>query len=138
MTEPRKRRWFQFSLRTLLIGVTLLGVACGYVAWQAKIVRGREAILKHLIDGGGGYFRVSIGPSGHKTYSVCGDVPIPENGKWLVPSHEYEPPSWIRRWLGDECICAIWLPESFTAADVCNVADYFPEAGIGQRSKQSK
>jgi hypothetical protein len=30
-TEPlkRERRWYQFSLRTLLIGVTLLAVACG-------------------------------------------------------------------------------------------------------------
>jgi hypothetical protein len=37
-TEPpnadppkRKRRWFQFSLRSLMIGVTLLAVVCGYV-----------------------------------------------------------------------------------------------------------
>jgi hypothetical protein len=31
--EPpkRRRRRFQFRLRTLLIGVTLLGVDCGYV-----------------------------------------------------------------------------------------------------------
>ncbi len=25
----RKRRWFQFSLRTLLIGVTIFSVSCG-------------------------------------------------------------------------------------------------------------
>jgi hypothetical protein len=41
----RKRRWFQFSLRTLLIVVTLLCVACGYVGWQAKIVRDRRELL---------------------------------------------------------------------------------------------
>ena len=31
-TEPpkRKRRWFQFRLRTLLIGVTLLAAACPF------------------------------------------------------------------------------------------------------------
>jgi hypothetical protein len=28
----RRMRWYQFSLRTLLIGVTLVAVACGYVA----------------------------------------------------------------------------------------------------------
>jgi hypothetical protein len=39
----RKRRWFQFSLRTLMIGVTVLAVPCGYVGWQAKIVRERTA-----------------------------------------------------------------------------------------------
>ena len=32
MIEPkRKRRWFQFSLRSLMIGVTLMAVVCGYV-----------------------------------------------------------------------------------------------------------
>jgi hypothetical protein len=35
----RKRRWFQFSLRSLLIGVALLSIPCAYVGWQAKIVR---------------------------------------------------------------------------------------------------
>ncbi len=46
--EPkRKRRWFQFSLRTLMIGVTLLAVACGYVGWEAKIVKEREEFLEN-------------------------------------------------------------------------------------------
>jgi hypothetical protein len=33
-TEPPKprRRWFQFRLRTLLIGMLLVGAACGYVS----------------------------------------------------------------------------------------------------------
>ncbi len=40
----RKRRWFQFSLRTLMIGVTLFCVVVGgYVGWQVKIVKEREA-----------------------------------------------------------------------------------------------
>jgi hypothetical protein len=44
--EPkRKRRWFQFSLRTLLIGVTLLAVACGYVAKEAKTAWQRQSFL---------------------------------------------------------------------------------------------
>jgi hypothetical protein len=51
-TEPtnaflpkRKRRCFQFSLRTLMIGVTLLAIARGYVASQAQVVRDRRAFL---------------------------------------------------------------------------------------------
>ena len=36
---------FQFSLRTLMIGVTLLAVPCAFVGWQAKIVRERKAWL---------------------------------------------------------------------------------------------
>ena len=41
--EPpkRKRRWFQFSLRTLMIGVTLLAVPLGLAAAS----RGRSGIL---------------------------------------------------------------------------------------------
>ena len=49
--EPpkRKRRWFQFSLRTLLIGVALLAVACAHVAHEAKIVRERRNwLVAHL------------------------------------------------------------------------------------------
>jgi hypothetical protein len=41
-----KRRWFQFRLRSLLIGVTLAAIPCGYVGWQAKIVRDRKAFLQ--------------------------------------------------------------------------------------------
>jgi hypothetical protein len=43
----RKRRWLQFSLRTLMIAVALLAVPLGYVGWQAKIVRERNAYLRN-------------------------------------------------------------------------------------------
>ena len=56
-TEPTKvalpsakRRWFQFSMRTLLIVVTLLAVACAYVGWQAKIVRERRDELAICLE----------------------------------------------------------------------------------------
>ena len=53
----RKRRWFQFSLRTLMIAVTLLAVPCAYVGWQVKIVRDRKATVHEVAemngDGGG-------------------------------------------------------------------------------------
>ncbi len=44
--QPPPRRRFQFRLRTLLIGVTLLALPMGYVGWQVKIVRERKAIFK--------------------------------------------------------------------------------------------
>jgi hypothetical protein len=41
--EPkRKRRWFQFSLRSLLIGVTLLAVACWVIVDRTRLIRERE------------------------------------------------------------------------------------------------
>ena len=43
--EPpkRKRRWFQFSLRTLLIGVTLLAILCPAATW---VVRDRQRLIR--------------------------------------------------------------------------------------------
>ncbi len=35
----RRRRWFQFSLRTLLSLVTLLAAACAYFGWQERIAK---------------------------------------------------------------------------------------------------
>ena len=47
----RNRLWFQFSLRTLLIGVTFFClVVGGYVDWQAKIVRERRAEFNRTVD----------------------------------------------------------------------------------------
>ena len=39
--EPptRKRRWFQFRLRTLLIGVTLVAMRCWAVVNRQKLIR---------------------------------------------------------------------------------------------------
>ena len=50
------RRWFRirFSLRTLLIVVTLAGTVCGgYIASQASIVRQRKAMLQKIFQDGG-------------------------------------------------------------------------------------
>ena len=43
--EPakRKRRWFQFSLRSLLIGVTLLAILCPAATW---VVRDRQRLIR--------------------------------------------------------------------------------------------
>jgi hypothetical protein len=44
-TNPRRR--FQFSLRTLLIGVTLLAVACWVIVDRQRLIRERDdAVLK--------------------------------------------------------------------------------------------
>ncbi len=48
MTAPPKRRWYQFSLRTLLIGVTLLAVACGWAVDHVRLVRERDEAASDL------------------------------------------------------------------------------------------
>ncbi len=49
-TEPkRKRRWFQFSLRSLLVGVTLFCVVVGWILNQANVVWERQSLLKRAL-----------------------------------------------------------------------------------------
>jgi hypothetical protein len=52
-SPKRKRRWFQFSLRTLLIGVVIIAIACGWLG--SKIERKRKELdaVKAIIDVGG-------------------------------------------------------------------------------------
>jgi hypothetical protein len=67
--QPSRRRRFQFRLRTLMIVVTLLAVPCGYIGWQARIVRERRDLLasqfvKSSINDGNGsmsWIRRSLG-----------------------------------------------------------------------------
>jgi hypothetical protein len=76
--KPR-RRWFQFRLRTLLVGIVLSAIPCAYVGWQAKMVAARKAMPDEVQD----KFIV---------YATLGD-----DSK--IPA--------IRRWLGDHAVAAI-------------------------------
>lgn len=56
VTEKRKRRWYQFSLRTLLIAVLLLSLAFGWLAARMERARGRETVDAIRRLGGSVYF----------------------------------------------------------------------------------
>ena len=104
--EPpkRKRRRFQFRLRTLLIGVTLLAVFCGYVGWQAKIVRERRTELTRVVD-----------------MRLVGIEDDDEDG--AIP--------WIRHTLGDERVSSIRLVVGTDPAELDRLRVLFPEAKVG-------
>ena len=89
----RKRRWFQFSLRTLLIFTAIVAIPCAYVGWQARFVRQRRAMLSAVIDSGGGY-RSFLPKEG--THDFIGDVELDE-------------PPFLRRCFGDETITNVWI-----------------------------
>ncbi len=120
--EPpkRKRRWFQFHLRTLLIVVTLLAAPLGYVGWQAKIVRERHDLLKRLVGMGG----LSINAEQAERLSGSGLAAqeIAHRPATQVP--------WIRRLLGDETIAFLVLPSRLNGPDVEEIIDAFPEAAV--------
>jgi hypothetical protein len=81
----RKLRWFQFSLRTLLVFVTLVALACSWLAVKMKQEkRQREAVAAIQKLGG------------HVEYDWQRDA----NGNPL-PDPQPPGPAWLRRVLGD-------------------------------------
>jgi hypothetical protein len=104
-----KRRWYQFSLRTLLTAVTLLSVFCAYLGWQARIVNERNA-LRDRIEKMGAEFTYTSGP----TFSIL----------YL----ERNPMPWPRNWLGDKRAGGIDIPAAFSKDEIEHVRRVFPEA----------
>ncbi len=108
-----RRRWYQFSLRTLLIGVALLGVLCAYVAHEYRIVAARKAWLAaHPGD-------PRIEPNSlrgwHDGYPKAIREPDRSRSPFLV-----------RRWLGDKDMLNVFVyPQEADEA-----AALFPEATI--------
>ena len=51
--QPPPRRRFQFRLRTLMIGVTLLAVACWVAVDRARLIRERDDALLRALDAEG-------------------------------------------------------------------------------------
>jgi hypothetical protein len=112
-SEPiPSRRRFQINLRTLLIGVTLLAVACGYVGWQAKIVRERRAALAEL--------RVSPRRFTIALEHVQG---FDDDGlDRTIPT--------ARRWMGDQTVYRIVYKPDTTEQELSRLRRIFPEALI--------
>ena len=81
----RKRRWFQFSLRSLMIVVTLLAVPLGYVGWQKKAVQERKAMLATIKASGG---RLMFPPSapGVTFYAIVNHNGKPVRDCGVVPA----------------------------------------------------
>jgi hypothetical protein len=109
----RKRRWFQFSLRSLMIVVTLLAVACAYVGWQAKIVQERKVMFAQ-IESAGGYWT------------------------WQIPTDPRPTVSWVRQLLGDEPRQFLYLPPTTSAEECRRIGVLFSEATIIELSAKRR
>lgn len=116
--EPpkRKRRWFQSSLRTLMVMVTLLAVPLGYMGWQVKIVHRREAMKSKLIRLGG-----ECRTSSEELQDPFFD------GKITVPKLP-----WIRELLGDEPMWSLYIPQAVSKPDTDEITTEFPEAVVSR------
>ncbi len=123
----RKRRWYQFSLRTLMILITLLAVPLGYVGWQAQIVRERKAMALELQDAGALFF------------SSAQVTQLAPRGTFGIGGKEFNPPyptvTLVRRWLGDDYTVGIELRRSVPPGTESRAAAVFPEAVIQRQMK---
>ncbi len=102
LSDPRRPR-FRFSLRTLLVVVTLLGAALGWAGWQWRIVQERVAAATWIAENDGQF------------------------GEYTG-----EPLPWIRRILGDQPFAyEIILADEPTEARKEELRRIFPECKIG-------
>ena len=102
--QPSPRRRFQFRLRTLMIGVTLLAVPFACIGWQAAIVRVRLGILANFRD-------------------------PPHIIKWhtIHLGDKSQAPGLLRRFLGDKEVGSLFFAKR---DDADRDHELFPEAGI--------
>jgi hypothetical protein len=106
MTRRTPRRWFRYSLSTLLVLVT---VFCIWLGWQANIVHKRKAAIAELT-------------------SV-------KSARWGFRPEKSKPqlPFW-RRWMGDHLVRGFYFDDldalKLGTAKVDEIQSLFPEAGI--------
>ena len=115
MSLLSKRRWLRFSVRTLLIAVTIL---CVWLGWQVSIVQDRRAMIKRIeADGDGGYVQI---------VEVLESESSPANR----PYYDAYRVSNFRSLLGDKTVTDIILDGEMQPADMKEIERLFPEATI--------
>ncbi len=116
MNDKSPRRPFRFSLRSLLLVMTLV---CIWLAWESSVVRERRNLLADLQSRPGvNVARVRDYPNGQPP--------------GLAPNRVARIPR-VRQWLGDEAIQGIWYTRTIhnlTAAEIARLAKVFPEAEL--------
>lgn len=91
-TEPKsKRRWFQYSLQSLLIVITALGIWLGYISNEA---RKQKAVVEWVLD------------SEKRVGTVVYDFAHDSNGKY-IPNPKPPGPDWLREWIGIDYFCDV-------------------------------
>jgi len=109
MQEKSKRLWLRYSLRTLLITVTVL---CIWLGWQVNIVWQRRAMRDMVTDRGGTYLLVADS----NPFEAADRSPLEL--------------SFVQRKLGDELMRSITLPPKLSDEEKERIRQAFPEAII--------
>jgi len=105
------RRWLRFSIRTLLVAVTIF---CVWLGWQVSIVRERKALVPLVRQTGGAAWAF--------------DEP------WMQPA---DGPGSFRKLIGDRAWLHIVLPKKHDPNDLARVDLAFPEAIVSIQVRPS-
>jgi hypothetical protein len=89
----RKLRWYQFSLRTLLIVVTLFGIACSWLTIKVRQAK-RQRIAAEMLRHSGCFLRYN---DSDKPTSGCPTSGYPT----VVPAPRYP---WLKSILGEDVV----------------------------------
>jgi hypothetical protein len=102
-----KYRWLRFSVRTLLVAVT---ICCVWLGWQVSIVHERKALRAMVIERGG-----------------LIDTAIDAPQLWFLNAFDASEPSWFRKRLGDEFVLYVYY-SGVSEAERQRIARAFPDA----------
>jgi hypothetical protein len=140
MTAPR-RRWFRFSLRTLLVVVTLGAAPMAWVGWQWRIVQARQRLRQEIEHAGGRFEPVSrewllVQSISFMTLRLPHSPlspPVDAASRQADLERRYQKRSYLpfpRKWLGDEPIGRIELPFPYSEPHSGPIRAAFPEADV--------
>jgi len=114
--RQRTRRWWRFSLRTLLVGVTVLAV---WLGWNANVILQRKAMRRWIEQVGG---RAAVDG---QTAELSGETYLPlfwrqaDERSWRITP-------W-RRLMGDQPLDVIVIPPGVGAGNIRLIRMLFPE-----------
>jgi hypothetical protein len=109
MSTPPRRRW-SYSLRTMFVVVTAVAIPLGWLGWQLKIVRERNAArewLRESREGG-----------------------VPEYAAGLACTQNNPSNPFWRVWLGDEAAPVVLITDRLPKEQIDRIRKVFPEAEI--------
>jgi len=152
-----RRRWFQYSLRTLFVLMTVVAL---WLAWELSFIRERQAWLREnpaLVDQDAALSPVPLAQivtppvaADASSAPMLTDINVPAASSDLVPAsapnsvnatyvyiaqspprspREATIPFW-RRMLGDTAVAEINAPDEWTDAERAHVTKLFPEAEL--------
>jgi hypothetical protein len=117
MVASPKRRLFRFSLRTLFILTTLVGI---YLGWQMHLVRQRQSIVAALAR-----------PGAPNTYFVTvEDIEADKSHRVVDGQYDHVRVGWARRLLGDRSYAQISVNHDVDRRLLEQAEHAFPEADL--------